>query len=142
MRAEWRDEPARGAISLIGPGRYAQLYFPAIAVPLGPADEILCPPDHVEHVREVQRNAPEGLNILVIGYSGIDQEVLSLLAWGGRQVASLLVVNGNREGGWATVETFSRELGFAPTEEMVFPGGFTDFAQTDAMETFLRAIPG
>jgi hypothetical protein len=138
LRCSWRTPPelARAYGNEVG-----SLYYPALAVPLGPADEIVCPEAHVEHVREHQRYAPEGLNLLVIGYSGLDTEVQNLLAWGGRPLSSLKVVNGSFDDSFATVETLSRALKFSPTEDMAFNGGFTEFAQSEALGQFLRAIP-
>ena len=88
---------------------------------LGEADEVVCPDDHVEHLREHQRHAPGGPNILVIGYSGFDNEVRELLAWGGRPLSSLLVVNGKPETSLAAAEKIAGALGSPVHESMAFP---------------------
>jgi hypothetical protein len=59
LRAEWSWNDQQFSY---GRAQEAQLYYPALAVPLGPADELVCPETHVEHVREHQRGAADGLS--------------------------------------------------------------------------------
>lgn len=120
---------------------FGSIYYPALAAPLGSEDEIICPEYHVDVARDHQRWSPRGLNLLVIGYSGLDQQLLDLLAWGGRPVQALKVVNGNTEASIATVRILADRLGFEPRPSMAFQGGFNDFAQSDEMATFLRGLP-
>jgi len=115
------------------------LFYPVVAVPLGSQDEIVCPASHVEHLREHIRDSAEGLNLLVIGYSGLDQEVLGLLGWSERPVRALRVINGSYERSMETVQTLAQRLRFPPTEEMAFAGGFSDFINTD-LERFIRSL--
>ena len=128
------------SLSVTGRMQYGDLYYPALAVPLGEADEVVCPDDHVEHLREHQRHAPGGPNILVIGYSGFDNEVRELLAWGGRPLSSLLVVNGKPETNLAAAEKIAGALGSPVHESMAFPGGFNDFAQSDSLIRYFRSL--
>ena len=121
-------------------GRVGELYFPALAAPLGEADEIVCPRDHVSHLA-TQLASMNALRLLVIGYSGIDREVLGLLRSAGKPVGSLMVVNGSFDASYETLKILSRELSFVLTADMAFNGGFNDFAQTDAMSSFLRGLP-
>ena len=100
----------------------------------------MCPEDHVEHVRELQRHAPGGLNLLVIGYSGVDEEVRKLLTLG-RPLSSLLVVNGSEDASRGAAAVIAHEFGTEATDEMIFPGGFSDFAQSDALAEYLRGLP-
>jgi hypothetical protein len=74
-----------------------RLYFPALSVPLGSEDELLCPPNHVDFVRQRLKSS-DGLNLLVIGYSGLDQEVLRLLRESKNSLRSLLVINQDTQG--------------------------------------------
>jgi hypothetical protein len=141
MRAEWRvDDTASASFVGVGRRRLGDLYFPALAAPLGEADEIVCPRDHVSHVATQLATMP-ALNLLVIGYSGIDQEVLGLIKSAGKPVRSLKVVNGTFDASYATLNVLSSALSFVPAVEMAFNGGFNDFAQTDAMSSFLRGLP-
>jgi hypothetical protein len=140
MRADWRRAPATRPFGVGVGGEVGELYFPALAAPLGEADEIVCRDDHVTHLKQ-QLASVQGVNLLVIGYSGIDREVLELLRSAGKPVRSLRVVNGEFDASYATLNVLARELSFVPAVEMAFNGGFNDFAQTDAMSTFLRALP-
>jgi hypothetical protein len=117
------------------------LYYPALVAPLGSADEIVCPEAHVEWIREAQRNSPLGLSILVLGYSGLDQQLLELLAWGQRPVTKLCVVNGTSDASYTTVQILAERLRFEPTSEMAFNGGFDDFAQSEALTRFIEDVP-
>ena len=56
----------------------SSLRWQALAVPLGPEDELVCPSAHVSRAEQMLEQM-DGLNLLVIGYSGLDREVLGLL---------------------------------------------------------------
>jgi len=139
-RVHWSSAGTGGGL-ISPPTELAALYYPALAVPLGAEDETVCPDDHVEHVRQHQQLAPGGLNVLVIGYSGVDNEVRKLLAWGGRPLASLLVVNGTRESSLAAADALTRELKCDMTEEMAFPGGFDEFVRSGELARWFRSLP-
>lgn len=66
--------------------------YPAISVPVGEADELVCPPAHVQ-VLEQRLVRAQPVHLLVIGYSGLDQEVIQLLLRREIRVASLTVVD-------------------------------------------------
>jgi hypothetical protein len=80
-------------------GAIPALFYPALSVPLGSADELVCPPLHVDVLRRRLESSTEGLNLLVIGYSGVDQEVLNLLRECSNGVKSLFVINHDVEAG-------------------------------------------
>jgi hypothetical protein len=71
------------------------VYYPALSVPLGAEDEIVCPESHVTAARE-RLGSANGINLLVIGYSGLDKEVLRLLRESGAKVQSLLIAKRRR----------------------------------------------
>lgn len=116
-----------------------QLYFPALSVPLGSADELVSPPAHVAFLKN-WLDAQERLNVLVIGYSGLDQEVLRLLKASGSRLASLLVVNGSKERGVATLARFAQALGVRISEEHAFEGGFGVFVASPSMRDFFSLV--
>jgi hypothetical protein len=66
--ADTRYEPREHAV-----------FYPALSVPLGPADEFVCPPSHRAAAQKRLAEA-ESLNVLVIGYSGNDRECLNYSA--------------------------------------------------------------
>lgn len=66
------------------------LTYPALSAPLGPDDEIRCPAPHVESLRQ-RLTQQDGLMLIVIGYSGIDNEVLKLF-WDSHNTLTALIV--------------------------------------------------
>jgi hypothetical protein len=70
--------------------------YPALSVPLGPEDEIVCPPEHQEFVRSLLADVG-AIDVLVVGYSAFDQTVLNLLADAAKEIRSLYVVNADLE---------------------------------------------
>ncbi len=65
------------------------VYYPALAMPLGPGDTLVCPSSHTRAANEALTRS-DGLNLLVIGYSGLDDEVLRLLSESGNSIRRLL----------------------------------------------------
>ena len=63
------------------------IFYPALALPLGPSDELVCPSDHVRRAREML-DGMDGIDLLVIGYSGLDQEVLRVVSESGNELRS------------------------------------------------------
>jgi hypothetical protein len=78
-------------------------YYPAIAMPLGPEhDSITCPPEHIEAL-EAWLKARE-LDVLVIGYSGLDTDVLGRVRDARPSIRSLCIVNKGEEATMKTTE--------------------------------------
>lgn len=113
------------------------LYYPALSVPLGSADELVCPPAHVRHLRQKLRDLP-ALNLLVIGYSGLDKEVLRLIRDAGQPPRTLQVVNGDSERGGPAAMAINGLFGSqAFLENQVFKGGFSDFVSGGHLASFV-----
>lgn len=85
-------------------GPTGPFFYPALAVPVGEEDELVCPPAHARFLRD-KLTAIDGAHLLVIGYSGYDQEVLRVFQDCGTPVRSLYVVNAGRD---AAAEVASR----------------------------------
>jgi hypothetical protein len=66
--------------------------YPALSVPLGPDDEIVCPEEHQEFVRE-RLTEVGAVDLLVVGYSAFDQTMLDLIKESSESIRSLYVVN-------------------------------------------------
>ena len=115
------------------------LYYPALSVPVGSDDELICPKGHLEFL-EKKLSELESLNLLLIGYSGYDREVLKLLKVSGKKVNSILAVNGSEESGRKLIFTISQALSFIPTENMVYKGTFNDFVQTGELQSFISEL--
>jgi hypothetical protein len=52
--------------------------YPALALPLGPDDEIVMPDQHVRFLKQRINSAGE-VDLLTVGYSGYDKEILKLI---------------------------------------------------------------
>lgn len=67
-------------------------FYPALSVPLGPGVKTLnCPPEHLEWLAEGLRKRG-AINLLSVGYSGMDTDVLDLIAGAGCDVKTALAV--------------------------------------------------
>jgi hypothetical protein len=116
------------------------VFYPALSIPLGPADELVCPPSHRAAAQQRLAEA-ESLNLLVIGYSGNDRAVLELLRESGRTIRRLLVANGSWERGYETAERLQSTCGRGDVlEDAVFEGGFTQLVRSDPFRGFLSGI--
>jgi hypothetical protein len=100
-------------------------FYPALSVPLGPEDEFNCPPTHVDFARERLRHG-DGLNILSVGYSGLDSRVLKLLKESGNSLRSLYVVNQTPDHGRQAAEHIAQAFGSEVAPEMVSPVTFNE----------------
>jgi hypothetical protein len=117
------------------------LYYPALAVPLGPEDENLCPEEHLLELRDLMKRDFEGHNLLIIGYSGLDQEIMKMLAWSGRPFKNVMIVNGDTPRGTEALQRLKTTVGFSANARVdVFPGGFHAFAQSSALDDFIESI--
>lgn len=82
----------------------------------------------------------DGLNLLVIGYSGLDQEVIRLLKESGQSLRRMLVVNGNAEMSRLAAERIASgafELDQA-VDELVYPDKFSHAVETGALQRWMR----
>jgi hypothetical protein len=69
--------------------------YPALSAPLGPDDELVCPPGHVRRLNEMLRSGG-AMHLLVVGYSAYDQSALRILVDSGTELGSCFVVNRDR----------------------------------------------
>jgi hypothetical protein len=70
--------------------------YPALALPEGPADRLVLPRAHLDFLQTELRRAQQ-IDLLVIGYSGLDQEVLKLLAEAEAEIRRMTVVGRDYE---------------------------------------------
>jgi hypothetical protein len=116
------------------------LYYPALSVPLGSVDELVCQPAHVDHPERKLRDLPS-LNLLVIGYSRLDEEVLRLLRDAGRPPTVLQVVNGDFERGQPAATAIHGQFGSRGfLEHQVFNGGFSEFVTGGHLAEFVSEL--
>jgi hypothetical protein len=115
------------------------LFFPALSAPLGSEDELVCPPSHVEFLSQKLRSA-DGLNLLVIGYSGLDQEVLRLLADSNNAVRSLLVINHDPESGRETSTRIMEQFRVEAPGPGASNQDFNHWAQSSELDDYFDGL--
>jgi hypothetical protein len=115
------------------------VYYPALSAPLGSEDELSCPPDHVAFLRQTLESMGP-LNLLVIGYSGYDQEVLRLLKEHTAGVKSLLVANGTENASRETAARIMEQSGKGFGEGSVFAGGFGELVSTGRLREYVGSV--
>jgi hypothetical protein len=120
----------------VGGGQY---FYPALSVPLGPDDELNCPPEHRDFASQRLEQA-DGLHIISVGYSGLDSGLLNLLAESKNELRSLLAINPDataaREAANRIAGAFKREA----HDGMMYAGTFDNFVWTSALEAHLNTI--
>jgi hypothetical protein len=123
-----------------------KLYFPALAAPLGPDDEPICPPSHVEALRDrLQQHQGGELHVLIIGYSCLDKSPLRIIKEASNPIRSIVIANGSQGAGQAALERLRSELGpLAPYEGRdsveIFDGGFAKFSTSDELQSMIDRV--
>ena len=119
------------------------IYYPVLSVPLGPDDELSCPPEHQKFLHD-RLTAPGELNLLVIGYSALDESVLKFLKDSDRPVGLVAIVTDSYEAGIDTATSFTETLSLEPESSSVFayPHGFTSWVFDDdhGLDGFLASV--
>jgi hypothetical protein len=83
----------------------------------------------------------DGLNLLVIGYSGVDQEVLKLLRESKNNIRSLLVINDGSSGAEAAARRIKEQFErVEPTGDEFSVGEFNGWAQSNALDDCFRKL--
>jgi hypothetical protein len=123
------------------------LYYPGLAAPLGPDDELVCPDNHVTALERSlsQQHYNCDFHFLVIGYSCLDSRLLDLIRQSGSAVKSAAFVNGSGERGRRALELLQERIpGVAPREDRddveVFDGGLRSFVQGDHLRRLVERI--
>jgi hypothetical protein len=115
-------------------------YYPALSVPLGSADEVACPDEHLAHLRDRLKDF-QPLNILVIGYSGLDEEVRRHLSGISQPTIDLRIVNGNADAGEAAYRRLEADINpRGLLTDPVFSGGFTEFVLSGELADFIAHL--
>lgn len=92
---------------------HARHFYPALAVPLGPNEkELLLPDSHQAHLHQKILEA-DSIDLLCIGYSANDPELLTLFARCERPVSSALVANHDEAASITALANLGAALNFA-----------------------------
>jgi hypothetical protein len=115
------------------------LYYPAVSVPLGPDDELNCPASHLDFIQK-RLVATDGLNILSVGYSGLDSGLLQLLADSGNSVRSLFAVNHEGVSALEAATRIATAFSDVAHPDMAYAGTFESFTQSGGLEEYLTTF--
>jgi len=130
---------ARGLISPSDEHGMTQRY-PAIALPEGPKDELVLPRAHLEHLRSALKSA-WALDVMVLGYSALDTEVLELLGQSGARIRRMTVVNRDPESTLAVYTTIER-YGIEAIWPDTFDGSYEDWIDGDGLRRWVEEFGG
>lgn len=119
-------------------------FYPALSAPLGQEDELVCPPQHVDFLKNVTGHW-DPLDVLVIGYSGLDQEVIELLSCGGRPIRSLTVVSESAPSAVSTATRITEGVRIVPpfggdSLPALWGDGFANFTRGDELGRYIAKI--
>jgi hypothetical protein len=114
--------------------------YPALALPDGPKDELVLPPEHLDHLRAILGNSQE-IYLLVLGYSALDTEILKLITESGCTVRRMTVVNSDVT---PALEVFDRVVstGIEPIWPDVFDGSYTQWIDKDGLSRWAAEYLG
>jgi hypothetical protein len=114
-----------------------------LSAPLGAEDELVCPEDHIQYLKQVTGHY-DPLDVLVIGYSGLDQGALALLRWGGRPIRSLTVVSDSEASAQATADRITAVVSVVPATSQpgitLIGSGFTTFTADGHLDNYIARI--
>ncbi|MCW3003376.1 MAG: hypothetical protein JWQ20_2674 [Conexibacter sp.] len=116
-----------------------EFLYPAMSVPTGTRDELACPDAHVEFLRDLMQKQDQ-LDVLMLGYSALDEEVLTLFRDTGKALRSLCVVNADERTAAEAYGRVTNVLGHPFGIGEVDPRAFESFVGTDALDHYLSRI--
>ena len=114
--------------------------YPALAIPEGPDDRLVMPEKHAAHVRARLGSAHQ-IDLLVIGYSGLDTKVLDLLRSTEPDVRYLTIVDRGHDSAIAVRDRL-RERGFTWVWEYLAPGDFAGWTDGGGLDTLVDEYDG
>ncbi len=113
-----------------------KFFYPSLAVPIEGKDEFACPKEHVQKASSFFKSCR---NFLIIGFSALDEHVLTKLK-GVPAVRKLTVVNGRPEWAMDAIERIAAknpEFSHERHPDCLYEGGFREFVASGALERFL-----
>jgi hypothetical protein len=122
------------------PERGNTWHYPALALPEGPDDRLVLPKAHLDFLQGTLQTAQK-IDVLVIGYSGLDQEVLSLLVRANSEVRRMTVVGRSYEGAVEVYQRFN-EAGLGGLWPNVVSGDFKSWADGGGLNRLVDEYDG
>jgi hypothetical protein len=114
-------------------------YYPAVSVPIGTGDELVCPDAHVEFLRE-RLDTSEPKHLLVIGYSANDREVIRLFQEAKPVIQTLMVVSTDSGQAGEIADNLQPEICTPDTTINITDDQFGSFVQGAGLDNYLAGI--
>lgn len=114
--------------------------YPALAAPEGPDDKLVLPHEHRKFFRRELR-ATQEIDILVVGYSGLDNEILKLIANAERKVRRMTVVSHDLATGEAVLARF-QAAGLVAVWPYVVDGDFASWSNDGGLSHLVDEYDG
>jgi hypothetical protein len=114
--------------------------YPALAMPEGPDDSLVLPNTHRDFFLGKLQSARE-IDILVIGYSGLDKQILDLIASANCKLRHITVVDQNLDTATEVVERF-RASGLDPVWRDVVDGDFASWVSDGGLNLLVDEYDG
>jgi hypothetical protein len=110
-----------------------RVYLPALAIPTVSKLSFVCPPEHVERLKNL---IPEVTRIAIVGWRAGEKHFLELLSDGLQRPVKVIAACGNRKAAAETLDRFGAAR--IITDSVISTdGGFTDFVVNRRIEPFL-----
>lgn len=116
-------------------------FMPALSVPLGADDLISCPQAHVEFLYN-QIDMASGVDLLVIGYSAFDREVIKVFGQSLTKVRSMYVVNRDGHAAQDVANRFANQLGQRVESTLLYQKTFREFIQSGDIDDYVKWVNG
>jgi hypothetical protein len=114
--------------------------YPALALPEGPEDELVAPDEHLKYL-EGEILAAHQIDLLVIGYSGLDQAALRLLSKTRSDVRRLTIVNADFPSAQTVLERLE-EAGIGAVWPLPFAGDFAEWVDLGHLDRLVEEYGG
>lgn len=114
--------------------------YPALALPEGPKDRLMVPQHHLDVFQGALKHAQE-IDLLVLGYSGLDTEVLDLIQKSSCEIRRMTIVNRDPVSTFGVFETISRHGLTARTPDL-FDGSFEQWIDGEGLRCWVREFGG
>jgi hypothetical protein len=127
----------RGYTSEHGAVGGEKLFYPVLSVPIGQDDELTCPEQHVEFLRD-KLDQSQPIHLLLIGYSGNDREVLALIRASGRGIKTLTVVDRGRDSAVDVIKRLAEYHGIAADDSVACTHDFNGWIESGGLTQFVE----
>jgi hypothetical protein len=129
----------RGLSGPSGGFAHGDLHYPVLSVPIGEADELACPDTHVDFLKS-KLDASQPLHLLFVGYSGNDEEVISLIRDSGRGIKTLTVVDTSREASEAVFTRLNERHGLQAEEIGLSEVAFDGWVASGELQRYVESL--